>query len=87
MSHTAFLPAARDYGAVPHEVVFPTGTTQKIVAIPIIEDSVLEAKESFSMRVTVPASHAGVLLLGTDVATISITDNDSKWMFLSARWQ
>ena len=61
------------------EVVFPAGTTQSSVAIPIVEDGVLEATESFSVRVTVPASQAGLVLLGTDTATISISDDDSEW--------
>ena len=60
--------------------MFPAGTTQSSVAIPIVEDSVLETSESFSVRVTVPASQAGLVLLGTDTATISISDDDSEWL-------
>ena len=76
----AALPAApSDYSAVSQEVEFPAGTTQRGVAIPIMEDSVLEAMESFSVRVTVPASHAGLVLLDRDTATVSITDDDSEW--------
>ena len=71
-------PAAKDYLAVSQEVVIPAGNTQKRVAIPIVEDNVLEATEFFSVRVTVLASYAGVVFLGTDVALISITDDDSK---------
>ena len=64
----------------------PPGTTQRIVAIPVVNDRVLEATESFSVRMTVPASHAGVVLLDTDIATISITDDDSKWLHWSAKY-
>ena len=46
-----------------------------------MEDSVLEAVESFFVSVTVPADHAGVVLLGTDAAAINITDDDSKWIY------
>ena len=60
------------------DVMFPAGITQKSVAIPIVEDSVLEATESFFVNVTVPADHAGVVLLSTNAATISITDDDNK---------
>ena len=35
--------------------MFPAGITQKSVAIPIVEDSVLEATESFFVNVTVLA--------------------------------
>ena len=73
------LPAFRDYSAVSQEVVFPAGTTQRSVNISIMEDSVLEAMKFFYVKVTIPASHAGVVLLGTDTATISIIDDDCKW--------
>ena len=72
-------PATSDYSAVSQDVIFSAGTTQKNVAVPIVEDSVLEAIESFSVSVTVPADNAAVVLLGTDAATINITDNDSTW--------
>ena len=58
--------------------MFPVGTTQKSVAIPIVEDSVLEANEFFTVEVTVPASLAEEVLLGTVSATISISDDDCK---------
>lgn len=74
----AFFLATSDYAAMSQEVVFPTGAVQTSVAIPIVNDSVLEATESFSLRLTIPVSLAGVLLLGEDVATVSITDDDSK---------
>ena len=82
MTCTILPPASSDYSAASQEVMFPAGTTQKIVAIPILDNSVLEAKESLSLRATVPASLAGVVLLGTDIATISITDDDSKGYIL-----
>ena len=73
-----FSSASSDYSAVSQEVVFPAGTIQKSVAILIMDDSVLEAMEFIHVEVTVPASQAGVVLLGTDAATINITDDDSK---------
>ena len=78
----ALLPlAASDYSALSQDVVFPAGITHRSVAIPIMEDSVLEAVESFFVSVTVPADHAGVVLLDTEAATINITDDDSKWRY------
>ena len=79
-------PAIRDYSAVSQEVVFPAGTTQRSVNISVMEDSVLQAMKFFYVVVTVPASHAGVVLLGTDTATISIKDDDSKWPLFSAKY-
>ena len=76
--HVLVSPALSDYSPVSQEVVFLAGTMQKSVAISIVEDSVLEGTESFTVEVTVPASYAGVVLLGTDTATISITDDDCK---------
>ena len=76
----SFTPALSDYSAVSQEVVFPAGTTQRRVAIPIIKNSVLEATEFFTVRVTVLPSHAGVVFLNRDVATISIADDDCKWL-------
>ena len=60
------------------EVVFPDGTTQRSVNISIMEDSVLEDMESFSVRVTVPAGDLGVIVLGLHTADILITDNDGE---------
>ena len=79
MTRDFLPPATSDYSAVSQDVIFSAGTTQKNVAVPIVEDSVLEAIESFSVSVTVPADNAAVVLLGTDAATINITDNDSTW--------
>ena len=85
VSYADFSTAPSDYSAVSQEVVFSAGTRQRTVNISIIEDSVLEDVEFFYVRVKVPASHAGVVLLGTDTATISITDDDSKWQHWSAQ--
>ena len=77
-SSVIFLSAPSDFSATSQVVVFPVGTTQKSVAIPIVEDSVLEANELFTVEVTVPASLAEEVLLGTVSATISISDDDCK---------
>ena len=84
MSYAFSIPAPSDYSALSQEVVFPANTTQRRVAILIVEDNVLEATEFFSVRVTVLPSYSGVVLLDTDVALISITDDDSKWLHWSA---
>ena len=77
--------------------MFPAGTTQRSVAIPIVEDGVLEATESFSVSVSVQGDADGVVL-GTSSAEISIQDDDSEfsnsvgssivmiWQLLLQRW-
>ena len=85
MSCVVLPPAPSDYSALSQEVVFPAGTTQRSIAIPIIDDSVVEIMEFFFVRVTAPSSHAGVVHLGTDIATISITNDDSKWLTLECK--
>ena len=80
-----FLTASSDYSAVWQEVVFPAGTTQRSMAIPIMEDSVLEATESFYVMVTTPVSHTEVVMLDTNVATINITDDDCKWLHVGVQ--
>ena len=83
----SLLPLAlRDYSAVSQEVMFPAGTTQRSVAIPIMEDSVLEAMEFFTVEVTVPASYAALVLLGTDTAIINVTDDDSELLHWSTQY-
>jgi len=83
----SFLPPAlSDYSAVSQEVVFPAGTTQRSFAIPIMDDSVLEAMEFFSVEVTVPASYAAMVLLGTNTAIINVTDDDSELLHWSTHY-
>ena len=78
VSCAVLLPAPSDYSAVSQEVVFPAGTTHRSVVIPIVDDSVLENMEFFSVSVTVPASHLGVVSLGLHIADVFITDDDGK---------
>lgn len=59
-------------------VTFSAGLSEMTVTIQTVEDTILEPMpESFLVRLTVPADQIG-LALGTDTATISITDDDSK---------
>ena len=74
-------PDTSDYFALSQEVVFSAGTTQRSVAIPIMEDRVLEATEFFYVEVTILDSLAGMVLLDRESAIISITDDDSKWPY------
>ena len=82
MSCNVLPPAPSDYSAVSQEVVFPAGTTQKRVDIPIVNDHVLETMEFFSVSVIIPASHLGVVALGLNRADIFITDDDGEWKYM-----
>ena len=57
-------------------VIFSAGTAEVTANIPIINDNTLEDVEFLSLRVTVPDHLAGLVLLGRDFATMTITDND-----------
>ena len=45
--------------------------------VPIIDDSIGEGVEQFTARLSVPAGQSGVML-GEDIATVEITDDDRK---------
>lgn len=60
-------------------LTFSSGLSERTVTIQTVEDSILEPNaESFFVRLIVPADQIG-LGLGTDTATVSITDDDSKF--------
>ena len=82
---TFFSPASRDYSAVSQEVVFPAGTTERSVAIFIVDDNVLEAVETFNVKMTVPDSHARVVLPDIDSATVTIIDDESEGLHWSTK--
>ncbi|MHC5916452.1 MAG: Calx-beta domain-containing protein, partial [Nostoc sp.] len=70
---TATTPS--DYTNTPITVTFAAGETSKIVAIPIINDSVLEVTETVNLTLTNPTSGA---TLGTQkTAILNIVDNDA----------
>ena len=64
-------------------MTFPAGSTRQSVDIPIINDTVLELDETFSLEISVPEAtvRAGVID-GCDPftprRTVEITDNDRK---------
>ena len=63
---------------VSQEVVFPAGTTQRNVSIPIMDDNVLEDMESFSVYVSVQNDSDGVML-GVKSVEVFIQNNDSEF--------
>ena len=83
MSCAVLPPAPSDYSAVSQEVVFPAGTTQRSVAIPIMEDSVLEATEFFLVSISIQGGSDGVVLR-VDSVEVSIQNNDSEFAIAMA---
>ena len=59
------------------ELTFGPAIDSVMYQIPITNDEILEAEESFTVSLTVPSTERGVVL-GQPSATVSITDDDSK---------
>ena len=71
-------PAGCDYsGLYEVELTFGPAIDSMMYQIPITNDEILEAEESFTVSLTVPSTERGVVL-GQPSATVSITDDDSK---------
>ena len=63
-----------DYAEVSGTLTFVTGEATKTITIPLVNDSVLEPDETFSVVLSNPTN--GSLLGAVSVATIKILDND-----------
>ena len=63
-------------------VTFQISDTSRDVMVPILPDIILEESvEQFSASLTVPIGEEGVALGINDMATVQITDDDSKrWL-------
>ena len=59
-------------------LVFTANETLQFVNITILDDSVFEGMEIFSLRVMVPAEERGVAVGQRGVANVRIADNDGK---------
>jgi len=65
--------AGADYTAQSGTLTFNVGVTSQTISIPILDDSVVEGDETF----TVQLSNAAGAGLGLNVVTVTITDDDS----------
>ena len=70
--------ASRDYTNVTEEVVFETLDVVKEVLVPILQDTVAEGVEMFTVTLVAPEDADMVAIHGDGLATISIEDDDSK---------
>ena len=57
--------------------MFQTAETSQVVMVPILGDNTLERVEQFTVRLFLPTGQRGVVL-GSDTATVEITDDDCK---------
>lgn len=72
----SYPPAPGDYTALNSTVVFPAGKREHIIAIEIVDDSVLEEAESFTVQLS-PLS-SGVRI-DDGMTSVVIRDDDSKY--------
>ena len=71
-----FISAGADYTTVITEVTFQPNEATKTVTVPIIDDNIFENVETFTATLTTSDEHVSI---GADsMATVFITDNDSK---------
>ena len=75
-SRSVLSPAPSDYTATSVNVVLVPGSTQTTVNVPVEDDAVQEDTESFLVRLSVP--EASQVVLGNDIATVTITDDDCE---------
>jgi len=61
-----------------YNVTFPAGVTCASFDIPINDDMISEDYETFDITIMELSLPYGVILGGTDKATVTIVDNDSK---------
>ena len=71
--------AGEDYTGTTQTIIIGAGGSSRTVdaMVRIIDDNLLENVEQFTARLSVPAGQDRVML-GTDMATVEITDNDRE---------
>ena len=72
--------AGEDYTTTSRTVTFQPMETSLIVMVPIVIDSRVEGVERFNAMLSLPTGQVGVIL-GADMATVDITDDDCKYFF------
>ena len=70
--------AGMDYNATIQPAEIQTTQTQLPIEIPIVDDSILEIDESFTVILTVAGDDSNVILGPQNTARVTITDNDSE---------
>ena len=85
MLNSASLSSAPDdyTASVSGEYTLSTETSELAVMVPLVNDSMHELLESFYVAIGLSCNHSGVLL-GQSLATVLISDDDSKCMCKSS---
>ncbi|HUS37391.1 MAG TPA: Calx-beta domain-containing protein [Verrucomicrobiae bacterium] len=68
--------AGEDYTAVSTPITFAPGETSKLVAVPLVDDNLVEGSETVNLRLQLVTQGPDVSL-GIANATLTISDNDS----------
>jgi subtilase family serine protease/alpha-tubulin suppressor-like RCC1 family protein len=77
--------APADYNNTPITVRFAAGETRKVVSIPVVNDSKVEANESIQLSLSTPTG--GAILWGKTAATATIVDDDLELNFSSRSYR
>lgn len=85
-SATASAWAPTDYAFPPSEIFFAPGEMSKTVAIPIVDDSVTEIDESFSISLFGATNDATIGGLSATVVTIQDNESSLSFQFPSGQW-
>ena len=72
------FPAGSDYNSTVQPLEFLTGDTQLPLIITIVDDSVLEETESFTVRLILTAEDINVILGPGNITRVVIRDNDGE---------
>ena len=67
-----------DYGSGPFTVIIPAGDISVPFDVPIINDNVLEANESFNLTINSSSLPNRVTVTNPYQATVTIVDNDGN---------
>jgi hypothetical protein len=73
-NNTGFASERCDYSTSAGTLRFASGETTKSITVPVINDSYIEANETFSATLRNPQGAT----LGTSTATVTISDNDTQ---------
>ena len=69
-----------DYDSGPYSVKFDAGITEATLNVSIVDDNILEESEKFYLAVNVPSLPDKVSVSDRGQATVTIVDDDGKYM-------
>ena len=73
-----------DYTSGPYTVTFPAGQTTATFDVPINDDDILEGNENFILTIDPSSLPSDVSVGDPDQATVTIVDNDRKYLVNNA---